>query len=116
MAIDIKKFFGEQLPTGIASDPVAAQKIGGKFHIMISDSNGGEWFIDTSSSGLTNTSAATQTAGADVTIVMASEDFQHLMYDPKGNFMQLFFAGKVKCTGNTHLAMKLPDLVMLASQ
>lgn len=116
MAIDIKKFFGEQLPAGIASDPVAAGKIGSTFHIMISGDGGGEWFIDTSSSGSLNTSAATQTDGADVTILMASEDFQHLMRDPKRNYMQLFFAGKVKCTGDSRLAMKLPDLVLLASK
>lgn len=116
MAVDTVNFFNQQLPAGMTHNPSAVQQIDGKFQIIVGGSGGGEWFVDASASGPNYTNASAQATKADVTIFMAPEDFQRLLDNPKANFMQLFFAGKVKCTGNTHLAMKLPDLVMLASK
>ena len=45
-----------------------------------------------------------------LTITMASEDFQKLQENPQANGMQLFFAGKLKVSGNQMLAMKLQKL------
>ena len=47
---------------------------------------------------------------ADCTITITDEDFQKLVENPQANGMQLFFAGKLKVTGNQMLAMKLQKL------
>ena len=109
MAVDIKKLFNEELPAGIANSPDAAKEIGAKFQINVTGE--GEWFIDASSSGPSAKEGTGE--GADVTITIASEDFQKLMENPQANGMQLFFAGKLKVQGNQMLAMKLQKLFSL---
>jgi putative sterol carrier protein len=47
---------------------------------------------------------------ADCTITISGEDFQQLIENPTANAMPLFFAGKLKVTGNQMLAMKLNKL------
>jgi putative sterol carrier protein len=113
MAVDIQKLFNEELPAQIAKHSDAAKALGAKFQINITGDGGGEWFIDASDSG----PAATQSnpGTADVTIGLASEDFQKLMENPQANSMQLFFAGKLKVSGNQMLAMKLTKLFSLGA-
>jgi hypothetical protein len=48
---------------------------------------------------------------ADVNISIRTEDFMKLMENPKTNYAQLLFAGKLKTTGNQSLSMKLPQLL-----
>jgi putative sterol carrier protein len=111
MAVDIQKLFNEELPAQLAAHPDAAKQIGAKFQINITGEGGGEWFIDVSESG---PKAEKGTGpGPDVTITMASEDYQKLMENPQANSMQLFFAGKIKLQGNQMLAMKLNKLFSL---
>jgi putative sterol carrier protein len=113
MAVDIQKLFNEELPAALAKNPDAAKQIGAKYQINITGEGGGEWFIDASDSGPT---ASTGNPGnADVTISLASEDFQKYLENPQANGMQLFFAGKLKVTGNQMLAMKLQKLLQLGS-
>jgi putative sterol carrier protein len=110
MAVDIQNLFNVELPSQIAAHPDAAKQIGSKFQINITGDGGGEWHIDASDSG---PSAKAGNEAADVTITMASEDFQKLMENPQANGMQLFFAGKLKVAGNQMLAMKLNKLFSL---
>jgi putative sterol carrier protein len=112
MAVDIKKLFNEELPGAITSKPDAAKEIGAKYQINIAGDDGGEWYIDCSDSG--PKAEAGNPGGADCTIEMTSEDFQKLVENPQANGMQLFFAGKLKVTGNQMLAMKLQKLFDLA--
>src|SRR4029079_13973401 len=91
----------------------AAKQIGGKFQMNINGEGGGKWFIDASDSG--PKSETGEPAGADVTIEMAVEDFHKLMENPQANGLQLFFAGKLKMTGNNMLAMKLNKLFTLGT-
>ena len=105
MAVDTKKLFNEELPAALARNSAEAKEVGAKFQLNITGE--GEWFIDASDSG---PSCKPGTEPADVTITIASEDFQKLLENPQANAMQLFFAGKLKVSGNQMLAMKLQKL------
>ena len=113
MAVDIQKLFNEELPAQLAKHPDAAKSIAAKFQINITGDGGGEWFIDASDSG-PSVKAGTHD-GADVTIALAVEDFLKLQENPQANGMALFFAGKLKLTGNMMLAQKLGKLFNLGA-
>jgi putative sterol carrier protein len=114
MAVDIQKLFNEELPGQLAKHSDAAKQIGAKFQMNITGEGGGEWFIDVSAETGAKSHAGNP-GNADVTITVAVEDFQKLMENPQANGMQLFFAGKLKVTGNQMLAMKLQKLFSLGA-
>ena len=106
MAVDVKQLFNEHLPAALAKNAEDAKTIGAKFQMNVTGE--GEWFIDVSSTG---PSCKPGSDGvADCTIAISAEDFQKLVENPQANGMQLFFAGKLKVTGNQMLAMKLQKL------
>lgn len=111
MAVDIQKLFNEELPATLAKNGDAAKQIGAKYQINVTGEGGGEWFIDVSSSGPKAEQGNPGTA--ECTITITSEDFQKLYENPQANGMQLFFAGKLKVSGNQMLAMKLQQLFTL---
>ena len=110
MAVDIQKLFNEEIPAAMAKNPDPAKEIGAKYQINVTGDGGGEWYIDCSDSG--PKAEAGNPGGADCTIELASDDFQKLVENPQVG-MQLFFAGKLKVTGNQMLAMKLQKLFAL---
>jgi putative sterol carrier protein len=105
MAVDVKKLFNEDLPSALEKNKDDAKTIGAKYQMNITGE--GEWNIDVSESG---PSCKAGTGPADCTITIAADDFQKLVENPQQNGMQLFFAGKLKVTGNQMLAMKLQKL------
>ena len=107
MAVDIKQLFNEFLPANLAKNAEDAKTIGAKFQMNITGDTGGEWNIDVSATGPV---CKAGTGEADCTISITDEDFQKLVENPQANGMQLFFAGKLKVTGNPMLAMKLQKL------
>ncbi len=107
MAVDIKKLFNEDLPAALAKNPEEAKQIGAKYQMNVTGPTGGEWNIDVSPTG---PSCKPGSGPADCTISIADDDFQKLVENPQANGMQLFFAGKLKVTGNQMLAMKLQKL------
>ena len=113
MAVDIQKLFNEDLPAQLAKFPDQAKAIGGKFQINIEGEGGGSWFIDASDTG--PSAKAGQGEGADLTVTIAVEDFLKLQENPQANGMQLFFAGKLKLSGNQMLGMKLGKLFNLGA-
>src|SRR5690349_19250728 len=106
MAVDVKKLFNEELPSALEKNAEDAKGIGAKYQMNITGE--GEWFIDVSASGPSCKSGTGE--GADFTITNAADDFQKLVENPQANGMQLFFAGKLKVTGNQMMAMKLQKL------
>jgi putative sterol carrier protein len=110
MAVDIKKFFNEEVPAKIAANPDGAKSVGGTYQFVIIGEDGGEWFIDVKDKP---SCVAGNPGGAECTLTLASEDFQKLMENPQANGMQLFFGGKLKVAGNNMLAMKLQKLFAL---
>ena len=113
MAVDIQKLFNEEVPAQISKNPDAAKQVGAKFQMNVTGDGGGEWFIDLTASG--PSAVAGNPGGADCTITIATEDFQKLHENPQANGMQLFFAGKLKVTGNQMLAMKLQKIFTLGA-
>jgi putative sterol carrier protein len=107
MAVDIKKLFNDELPAALARNADDAKTIGAKYQMNITGPTGGEWNIDVSPTG---PSCKPGTGPADCTIVVSDEDFQKLVENPAVNGMPLFFAGKLKLTGNPMLATKLQKL------
>ena len=105
MAVDIKKLFNEELPAALGKNADDAKTIGAKYQMNVTGE--GEWNIDVSATG---PFCKPGTGPSDCTIVIASDDFQKLLENPQANGMQLFFAGKLKVTGNQMLAMKLQKL------
>ena len=108
MAVDVKKLFNEELPAALEKNAAEAKTIGAKYQMNITGE--GEWYIDVSESGPSCKPGTGDGATADCTITIAAEDFQKLVENPQANGMQLFFAGKLKVTGNQMLAMKLQKL------
>ena len=107
MAVDIKKLFNQDLPAALAKNSEEAKAIGATYQLNVTGPSGGEWQIDVSATG---PSCKPGTGPADCTITITAEDFQKLVENPQANGMQLFFAGKLKVTGNQMLAMKLQKL------
>ena len=110
MAVDIKKLFNEILPAALTKNAEEAKTIGAKFQMNITSEGepvGGEWNIDVTATG---PSCKPGSGEADCTITITADDFQKLVENPQANGMQLFFAGKLKVTGNQMLAMKLQKL------
>ena len=105
MAVDIKKLFNDDLPGALSRNADDAKTIGAKYQMNITGE--GEWNIDVSSTGA---SCKPGSGAADCTISITDEDFQKLYENPQANGMQLFFAGKLKVSGNQMLAMKLQKL------
>ena len=105
MAVDIKKLFNEELPAALEKNKDDAKTIGAKYQMNVTGV--GEWNIDVSDTG---PFCKPGEGPADCTITIAEEDFQKLVENPQANGMQLFFAGKLKVTGNQMLAMKLQKL------
>ena len=107
MTVDIKKMFNEELPAALAKNGEDAKTIGAKFQMNITGPTGGEWAIDV---GPTGPSCVPGVQEADCTITLTDDDFQKLVENPQANGMQMFFAGKLKVTGNPMLATKLSKL------
>lgn len=107
--MDIPKLFND-LPQKLATDPDKFRALGAKFQINVTGPGGGEWNIDTSSSPGAP-SVKSGTGLADVTITIAETDAQKLLENPSANAMSLFFAGKLKVSGNQMLVMKLITLL-----
>ena len=109
MAVDIQKLFNEEIPAKIAANAEAAKQVGATFQMNITGDGGGEWFINLKD----DPSIRAGNQNADCTITIATEDFQKLHENPQANGMQLFFAGKLKVSGNQMLAMKLQKIFTL---
>lgn len=111
MAVDIQKLFNEELPAALAKKADEAKQIGAKYQLNVTGEGGGEWFIDVSDSGPKVVPG--NPGNADCTMTVSSEDFPKLYENPQAHGMQLFFAGKLKISGNQMLAMKLSKLFQL---
>jgi len=107
MPIDIAKLFNEQFPAILARNTDEAKAINAKYQIQITGA--GSWHLDLTSSGPSVTPGEKP---ADCTVTISADDFQKLQENPAAG-MQLFFAGKLKITGNQILGMKLQKVFSL---
>ena len=51
MALDIKKFFNDELPAALARNAEDAKTVGARYQISITGPTGGDWNVDVSASG-----------------------------------------------------------------
>jgi len=107
MAIDIAKLFNEQLPAILARNSDEAKAINARYQIQVTGA--GSWHLDLTSAGPSVTSGDKP---ADCTVTIAADDFQKLQENP-ATAMQLFFAGKLKISGNQMLGIKLQKVFSL---
>jgi putative sterol carrier protein len=107
MAVDIPKLFNEQLPAILTKNADEAKSINAKYQMNITGV--GSWHLDLTSTGPT---VSTGELPADCTVTIAAEDFQKLQEKPAAG-LELYFAGKLKVTGNQMLGMKLQKLFSL---
>lgn len=110
MTTNVKQFFDEDFPRQLAQHHDAATQFGAKFQLCIPTL--GEWYIDVSPSG-PSCQAGNHQQNADVTITIDTEDFNKIMENPEDNARYLFFAGKLKVTGNQMLGLKLGKLLLI---
>jgi putative sterol carrier protein len=107
MAVDIAKLFNEDLPRVLAKNSEEAKAINATYQMNVTGA--GSWFIDLTASG---PKVEAGEKPADCTVTIAADDFQKLQENPAAG-MQLFFAGKLKVSGNQMLGMKLQKLFSL---
>jgi putative sterol carrier protein len=104
MPVDISKLFNEQLPGALVKNADEAKAINATFQMNVTGA--GSWHLDLTSAG---PAVVQGEKPADCTITISADDFQKL-YDSPAAGMQLFFAGKLKISGNQMLGMKLQKL------
>ena len=102
-----KSMFGEKLPGILKGSPDKLKELNAVFLFKISGDNGGTWTVDCKADP--PTVAEGEAGTADCTIEVSDEDFNTMTDDPQAG-MQLFFAGKLKVSGDPMLATKLQTL------
>ena len=105
--MDAKTFFTDKLPNIITSAPDKARELDAIYLFKVTGAAGGTWTVDakTESPGVTEGDAG----NAECTLEMEDSDFEAGLKDAQ-IFMQLYFQGKLKVSGNPMLATKLQQL------
>jgi putative sterol carrier protein len=104
---DAQSDFATRLPTKLAADPAKAKGIGAVFLFKINGEGGGVWTIDCKNDvGVSEGDKG----GADVTLELSADDWKTISENP-GAAMNLYFAQKLKISGNLMLATKLQQLL-----
>ena len=106
--VDVQKFLNEDLPALIAQNAAAARQVNGTIQLNVTGEGGGAWVINAADK--VPSVSKGNSGGADCTVTITVEDLQKLLENPQANGMALFFAGKLKVTGNPALVTKLPTL------
>lgn len=102
-----QQLFNEHMPKTFSTSPDKAKELNAIFLFKISGDSGGTWTVDTKAD--TPVVKEGEAGTADCTIECSDEDFDAMLKDPQQG-MQLFFAGKIKITGDPMLATKLQNL------
>ncbi|MDG9710598.1 SCP2 sterol-binding domain-containing protein [Streptomyces sp. DH10] len=112
MAVDVQKWFNEDFGAGLGRHADEARKVDGKFHVVITGEDGGDWWVDPSAGKVVQGDLG----GANLTITMNSSTFAKFHDDPRGTLMQGFFAGRIHLVGDQMAGEKFARLTELAKQ
>jgi putative sterol carrier protein len=104
---DAQHDFTERLPKKITGDLDKSKAIGAVFVFKINGDGGGVWTIDCKND--IGVRAGAQD-GADVTLELTTDDWKTISTNA-GAATQLYFAGKLKISGNVMLATKLQQIL-----
>jgi putative sterol carrier protein len=105
--VDIPKLFDDKLPSALARQADDARSIGATYQMNIEGA--GAWHVNLTSTGPT---VERGRKPADCTVTVSCDDFQKLYDDPACG-AGLFFAGRLKISGNVMLGLKLQKLFSL---
>ncbi len=112
MPSSAQEVFDDLVPKGLAQFPDKAGELNAIYAFKITGDGGGEWTVDCVAKPPTCTKGASDKA--QCTIEVANEDFKTMLGGDPNAGMQLFFAGKLRVSGDVTLAMKLQQLFELA--
>ncbi|MEM6961003.1 MAG: SCP2 sterol-binding domain-containing protein [Myxococcota bacterium] len=105
---DAQTSFTKDIPERIAKDPQKAANLDAVFLFKISGNDGGTWTVSLKEGSV----GVSEGEGEDAncTIEMSSDDWKGMSDNPS-SAMQLYFAGKIKVSGNAMLATKLTEIL-----
>lgn len=106
-----RELFDNLIPLGLEAAPARARELAAIYAFKIFGADGGEWTVDCTLEKPTCVHGVSDKA--NVTIELASEDFQTMLTDPSAG-MQLYFQGKLRVHGDPMVAMKLQHLFEIA--
>lgn len=107
-----RQLFDDMIPRGLEQHPEKAKAVGVVYVFRIVGDDGGEWVVDLAGDPPTCTPGTSDKA--QCTIEVAHSDFQRMLAEPKAG-MELYFAGKLRVTGDPMLATKLQQFFRLAA-
>ena len=107
-----KELFDDMIPRGLAKHPDKAKEVGAVYAFKITGDDGGEWVVDLAGSPPTCTPGTS--GNAQCTIEVEHADFKRMLAEPQAG-MQLYFAGKLRVSGDPMLATKLQQFFQLAA-
>jgi putative sterol carrier protein len=111
MPTNAQEVFDVLVPQGLSQFPDKARELNAIYAFKITGDGGGDWTVDCTSNPPTCSKGASDKA--QCTIEVSNEDFKTMLGDPNAG-MQLFFANKLRISGDVTLAMKLQQLFELA--
>ena len=111
MPTSAQQVFDDLVPKGLSQFPDKARELNAIYAFKITGDGGGEWTVDCTANPPTCNKGASDKA--QCTIEVSNEDFKTMLGDPNAG-MQLFFANKLRISGDVTLAMKLQQLFELA--
>lgn len=111
-ARDARELFEEQVPRALAQHPDRAREVNAVFCFKITGEGGGEWTVDLTSDPPICRSG--DEGNAQCTMEVAHEDFKTMLTDPQAG-LQLFFANRLKVSGDPALATRLQQFFELAN-
>jgi hypothetical protein len=112
MPTSVKAFFDQKVPAALATNPEKAKDVAAVYLFKVSGPDGGTWTVDLVSTP--PTSVAGEAGKPQCTIESTDDDFRSMIDGGMQTAMTLFFAGKLKVTGDATLATKLSKLLAMA--
>jgi hypothetical protein len=107
-----KQLFDDMIPRGLATHPEKAKQVGAVYAFRITGDDGGEWVVDLL--GDPPTCKVGTTDKAQCTIEVTHADFKRMLAEPQAG-MELYFAGKLRVSGDPMLATRLQQFFRLAA-
>jgi hypothetical protein len=111
MPTSVKDFFDKKVPEALQQHPEKAKDVAAVYLFKINGPDGGIWTADLAAATPTCVPGAAGTP--QCTIEATDDDFRAMIDGGMQVAMQLFFAGKIKVTGDANLAPKLSKVLQM---
>jgi putative sterol carrier protein len=111
MPTSVKEFFDKKVPEVLKQNPEKAKDVAAVYLFKIGGADGGTWTADLASA--TPSCVRGEVGTPQCTIEASDDDFRAMIDGGMQVAMQLFFAGKIKVTGDANLAPKLSKVLQM---